>query len=1393
MASPTIVSYTNAEVTEDSSSPNLTSFVTLKFSDADSSTLSFTSVNKVGTTLNKGSLTKLSENKVGTDFYVTYEYTVANSATQFLGAGASVVDVFTISASDGTNSVNQDVNVRITGINDAPVLSAPGTTFSATEDAPTTYARLAFTTSATDVDTSDTLRVASVTPVIGGTPVLNTDGTVTFTPSANFNGPAKFSYTVTDGTATSNSVEAVVNVAPASDPDTINTNATLAANGLNNGNLRIGDGISGSNFVVATDTVDAPRLEIGLRADMRFTGQATRDAADATLFLAPKGEGLGTLNTNATLGDFDDTYARWNFTYSINADTAGQGGKIKDNAYRFVISKLGADNLPNPLTSFTLEEALAAKASTEQAAAVQNGSLLQDSLNLRALLGSGFDANELATYQIAIVATSRVNGSEVLRDTIRVQVQNGAPVAVADTFNATEDTPLNIAANQLLSNDTDPDLRDTLSIASVTAGTGGTPTLNTDGSVTFTPSANFNGVASFSYKATDKSTANALSNSATVTVNVAAVNDAPVAVADTLNASRNTAVTYTAAQLLGNDTDAENQALKIKTVSSGTGGTAVLNTDGTVTFTPTANFTGPANFTYVAAETTSPNVQSAAATVTVNVNPPAINTAPVVSNLARLSVNEGDTTPISINLLDGAVDNEGDVLTVSGLKIIVNGNDAASLPAGMSLSGNTLRFDPSNVAFNSLKQGQALDIRLNYNVVDGRNGVTAQSQSIVINGTNDNPVVGTPLTSSTSKGSNAYTLNLLTGASDPDAGDNIYVTNLTYAINGGAPTNATPSGVSLSGNILTVNPKDAAFNTLYAGQSQTITVAYRVQDSFGGFTNQTETITIAGAGSAPNLAPTVTYLDESRTTEGADSYVLDLLRGANDAEGAALSVTGLRFRVGDSSSSTSTLSGLSLSNTGLLTVNPKDASFDTISSGSTRAILLNYLVSDGVNSTAQSQSIVISGTNDQPSVAAALSSTKTKGDAAYTVNLLEGANDVDAGDSLYLANVSYTVDGTAINNTPAGLSISGNKLTINPSDAGFNNLYTGQSKVIAVTYQVKDSFGAFVDQTETITINGTGAAPVAANRAPLLNDLPNGPLGLLNGTNHRPFNFSVADADGNPLTLTLSASQGTINGLIDADALAPGLQLQGSASQINAALNSASFSSTQSSTVALALNDGFATTTGTIKFSPAPAPGTTANVTPYGGVAINGLQQVGQVLSANTTNLYDPNGMGSALSYQWFRDGQAIGNASNKSYLVTNADSGHDLSVQVSYRDLAGYDEAVMSYSLTAFGGTSLVNQTPYGGVSIDGTAGGAKIGSTLTAVTAQLVDPNGINPNGIATNKAFEYQWFSDGQAIGNATNSSYLVSSLDQGHNLSVNVSFKDLLGNRESVSSYDLYAYL
>ena len=86
----------------------------------------------------------------------------------------------------------------------------------------------------------------------------------------------------------------------------------------------------------------------------------------------------------------------------------------------------------------------------------------------------------------------------------------------------------------MLTNDTDVD-GDALSAVLVSGPAHGSLTLNADGSFTYTPAANYNGPDSFTYKAND---GQADSNVATVSINVGAVNDAPVAQNDSVGGHR---------------------------------------------------------------------------------------------------------------------------------------------------------------------------------------------------------------------------------------------------------------------------------------------------------------------------------------------------------------------------------------------------------------------------------------------------------------------------------------------------------------------------------------------------------------------------------------------------------------------------------------------------------------------------------------------------------------------------------------------------------------------------------------------------------------------------------------------------------------------------------------
>ena len=171
-----------------------------------------------------------------------------------------------------------------------------------------------------------------------------------------------------------------------------------------------------------------------------------------------------------------------------------------------------------------------------------------------------------------------------------------APVANGDSYSTNEDTVLNVAAPGVLGNDSDGN-NDPLTAVFVTSTSHGSLTLNSDGSFSYSPAANFNGSDSFTYKANDGS---ADLNIATVTIDVTAVNDAPVAVNDSYTTNEDTALNVAAPGVLVNDSDVENSALTAALVSGPSHGTLTLNANGSFTYTPAANYNGPDSFTYKA-------------------------------------------------------------------------------------------------------------------------------------------------------------------------------------------------------------------------------------------------------------------------------------------------------------------------------------------------------------------------------------------------------------------------------------------------------------------------------------------------------------------------------------------------------------------------------------------------------------------------------------------------------------------------------------------------------------------------------------------------------------------------------------------------------------------------
>jgi hypothetical protein len=171
-------------------------------------------------------------------------------------------------------------------------------------------------------------------------------------------------------------------------------------------------------------------------------------------------------------------------------------------------------------------------------------------------------------------------------------------------------------------------------------------------------------------------------STATVTVTVAPVNDAPVARNDSGSTPEGTTATIS---VLANDSDADGDTLSVTAVGSAANGTVVNNGNGTVNYTPSTGFMGTDTFTYTISDG-----KGGTATATVSVSVAPSNAAPVAdASATKLKVISGNNIDAVVHL-DGtrSSDADGDTLTYSwfadgGLVPIAHGaTTAATLEIG---------------------------------------------------------------------------------------------------------------------------------------------------------------------------------------------------------------------------------------------------------------------------------------------------------------------------------------------------------------------------------------------------------------------------------------------------------------------------------------------------------------------------------------------------------------------------------------------------------------------------------------------------------------------------------------------------------------------------------------
>ncbi len=411
---------------------------------------------------------------------------------------------------------------------------------------------------------------------------------------------------------------------------------------------------------------------------------------------------------------------------------------------------------------------------------------------------SGFTGTDTFTYTIG-------DGSDEGSATVTVNIGvQPSPVAGNANLSVTEDIANTIDLATLLSGGA----TDTLSVT--TNGSIGSASIS--GTIlTYTPNADENGSDTIVYTASN----NGGSDTGTITVSVAAVNDPPVADDDSFSADQNTTLTISLADLLdGDTTGAANEAdtLTIVSVSQPNNPNASTSLNGVVTYTPEPGYTGNDTFTY----TLSDGTDTDTATVTITVN----EIAPVAAD-GSLLVSQNSSGQIDLStLLSGGTP---DSLTIT--------TDPASGSA--SISGTTLTYNA---------QGPGSDT-LVY-TASNSTGSDTGTISITISEVNV-PPTATPLSVSYTEGDQSATVNLLQNVSDSNSGDTVTVASSPVLVSGPG------LGVTVDGTTVTVDPRSAAVGALTDGDAAQSVYTYTVTDSVNDPVSATVTITINGVNDAP--------------------------------------------------------------------------------------------------------------------------------------------------------------------------------------------------------------------------------------------------------------------------------------------------------------------------------------------------------------------------------------------------------------------------------------------------------------------------------------------------------------------------------------------------------------
>ncbi|WP_434939267.1 retention module-containing protein [Shewanella sp. HL-SH8] len=904
----------------------------------------------------------------------------------------------------------------------------------------------------------------------GGILIINEDGSYTFTPNDNWNGQVPI---ITYTTNTGATATLVIEITPVDDP----TNAVNDTNIVTEGQTATGNVLDNDSDVDSALTVTSFEVEGNTYtpgSSVNLDGGVLIINEDGTYSFTPDTNWNGqvptityTTNTGATatltlvITPIDNATTAVNDTNTIAEDTVATGN-VLDN-----------DQDVDSTLEVTAFEVDGQTYNPGDEAILTGGTLI---INID---GSySFTPNENWNGQLPVI-TYTTNTGATATLTINVTPVDDSATLLNDTNTVAEDT---VATGNVLNNDQDPD--STLEVTgfevdgqTYNAGdeailTGGTLTINTDGSYSFTPNNNWNGqlpVVTYTTNTGD---------TAKLTINITPVDDPTIALNDSNSVEEDVIAT---GNVLLNDSDPDSSLTVISfsiegdsnTYTAGASvtvenGTLQLNADGSYSFTPAPNWNGTLP---VITYTTNTGVT---ATLTISVTP---QSDPTIAVNDSISIKED--TIASGNVLNNDTDIDSSLTvqsyTIAGDQSVYQAGSSVSLPEGLL----TLNTDGSYTFTPSIDWNGQVPV-ITYTTNTGVTAtltitVTPEPDQATITPVNDQGTVTEdgatdtdPLTSENVSGQ--LTIN------DPDSGEAVFQVQ-----NNVADGNFGSFSIDASGNwSYTLNNSHIDVQSLKAGQ--TLTRDITVTSSRGTATH-TVTITIVGANDPADITVNLGNGDSDKGTvtedgnSDTDSATVEMVSGSltvTDVDSGE-AVFQVQNNVADGNFGSFSIDA---SGNWSYTLNNSHIDVQSLKAGQTLTRDITVTSSDGTAT--HTVTITIVGANDPADITVNLGNgdsdkgTVTEDGSSdtdsATVEMVSGSltvTDVDSGEAVFQVQ-NNVADG---NFGSFSIDASGNwSYTLNNSHIDVQSLKAGQTLTRDITVTSSDGTA-----THTVTITIVGA------------------------------------------------------------------------------------------------------------------------------------------------------------------------------------------------------------------------------------------------------------------------------------------------------------------------------